>query len=243
MRKLLAALALVLIGATTSFAIDLDEIIAKANAARGGEKAIKTITSLVQEGTMSMAQGFELNFTQTTKRPNKFRMDMMFQGSAITQAFDGTTAWSVNPMAGGKPEKAGSEEVKEMADRADMDGELIDWKSKGYKLELVGSEDIDGSTAYKIKSTKDDETSFIYIDAITWLMTKMEKKMNMMGQEADVEMVFSNYQDVNGVQMPMLMEIRNDGQTMMSMTYSSIKANVDVPDGRFAFPGDESSKK
>ena len=74
-------------------------------------------------------------------------------------------------------------------------------------------------------------------------MTKMEKKMNMMGQEADVEMVFSNYQDVNGVQMPMLMEIRNDGQTMMSMTYSSIKANVDVPDGRFAFPSEEPSKK
>lgn len=242
--KTLFVSALFVLASTLSLsAIDLDEIIAKANAARGGEKAIKSISTLVQEGTMSMAQGFELNFTQTTKRPNKVRMDMSFQGSAIVQAFDGTTAWGINPMAGGKPEKAGSDEVKEMADRADIDGELIDWKSKGYALELVGSEDIDGSTAYKIKATKNEESSFIYIDAVTWLLAKIDRKMSMMGQEADVEMVFSNYQEVNGVQMPMLVEMRNDGNTMMSMTYSSIKANVDVPDGRFAFPGDDGSKK
>lgn len=243
MRNLLAALALVVIGATSAFAIDLNEVLTKAAAARGGEKAIKAITTVVKEGTMSMAQGMELNFTETTKRPSKFRMDMSFQGMAITQAFDGTTAWAVNPMSGGKPEKAGSEEVKKMAEQADMDGELIDWQKKGYKLELVGTEDIDGSTAYKIKSTKDDETSFLYIDAVTWLLAKIDKKMSMMGQEAEVEMVFSNYQDVNGVQMPMLMEIRSDGQTMMSMSYSSVKANVDVPDTRFAFPAEDGTKK
>lgn len=242
MRNLLAILTIAVVSTASAFAIDLDEVIAKATTARGGEKAIKSISSLVKEGTMSMAQGMELNFTETTKRPSKFRMDMSFQGMAITQAFDGTIAWAVNPMAGGKPEKAGSDEVKKMAEQADMDGELIDWKKKGYKLELVGSEDIDGSTAYKIKSTKDDETSFLYIDAVTWLLAKIDRKLSMMGQEADVEMVFSNYQDVNGVQMPMLMEIRSDGQTMMSMSYSSIKANVDVPDARFAFPSDDAKK-
>lgn len=225
-----------------AFAIDLDEVIAKAIEARGGQKAIKAISTVVKEGTMSMAQGMELNFTETTKRPGKFRMDMSFQGMAMVQAFDGTTAWGINPMNGGKPEKAGGEEVKKMVEQADMDGELIDWRSKGYTLELVGTEDIDGSTAYKIKSTKDDESSFLYIDAVSWFLAKIDKKINMMGQEADVEMVFSNYQDVNGVQMPMLMEIRSDGQTMVSMSYSSIKANVDVPDARFAFPEDSGKK-
>jgi outer membrane lipoprotein-sorting protein len=243
MRLLVATLALLVVGATSSFSIDLEEVIAKATAARGGEKAIEALSTVVKEGTMSMAQGMELNFTETTKRPSKFRMDMSFQGMAMVQAFDGTTAWSINPMNGGKPEKAGAEEVKKMVEQADMDGELIDWKNKGYKLELVGSEDIDGSTAYKIKSTKDDETSFIYIDAVTWYLAKVDKKINMMGQEAEVEMVFSNYQDVNGVQMPMLMEMRSDGQTMMSMSYSSIKANVDVPDARFAFPSEDGKKK
>ena len=243
MRLIVATIALLVVGATSSFAIDLEEVISKANAARGGEKAIKAISTVVKEGTMSMAQGMELNFTETTKRPSKFRMDMSFQGMAIVQAFDGTTAWSLNPMNGGKPEKAGAEEVKKMVEQADMDGELIDWKKKGYKLELVGTEDIDGSTAYKIKSTKDDETSFIYIDAVTWFLAKIDKKMSMMGQEAEVEMVFSNYQDVNGVQMPMLMEIRSDGQTMMSMSYSSVKANVEVPDARFAFPSEDGNKK
>lgn len=243
MRSLLALIALaMLVGGSSASAIDLNEVLAKSTAARGGEKAIKGLTSLVKEGSMSMAQGMDLNFTEVTKRPNKFRMDLSFQGMAITQAFDGTTAWSVNPMSGGKPEKAGGDEVKKMVEQADMDGELIDWAKKGYKLELVGTEDIDGSTAYKIKSTKDGESSFMYIDAVTWLLAKVDKKMSMMGQESEVEMVFSNYQNINGVQMPMLMEVRAEGQTVMSMTYSSIKANVDVPDSRFAFPSDAPKK-
>ena len=72
---------------------------------------------------------------------------------------------------------------------------------------------------------------------------RVDSKISMMGQEADVEMVFSNFQDVNGVQMPHLMEMRSDGQTMVSMTYTSTKANVDVPDTRFAFPGESDGKK
>jgi hypothetical protein len=73
---------------------------------------------------------------------------------------------------------------------------------------------------------------------------RLDTKFSMMGQEADVEMVFSNFQDVNGVQMSNLMEMRSDGQTMMSMTYTSTKANVDLPDSRFAFPAEtEGGKK
>lgn len=126
-----------------------------------------------------------------------------------------------------------------MAEQADLDGVLVNSKEKGYKLELVGSEDIDGSTAYKIKVTdKDNEVSHLFIDATTWLEIMWSKNISMMGQEADVEIMMSNYQDVGGVQMPMLMEIRSEGQTVMSMTYSNPKVNVPLSDDRFAFPGE-----
>ncbi|MBK6292131.1 MAG: hypothetical protein IPH85_11650 [Ignavibacteria bacterium] len=244
MRRLLLALTVMCLGVLTSSAITLDEIIAKNIEARGGLAKIKSLKTLVMDGTMSMSQGMELNFTQTQKRPMKFRMDMSFQGMSMVTAYDGTTAWGINPMAGNKPEKQPASEAKRMADQADMDGLLVDWKDKGYLLELVGPEDIDGATAYKIKITdKDKEVKFIYIDATTWLDVKLSMRISMMGQEADVDMMMSNYQEVGGVQMPMLMEMRSEGQTILSMSYSNPKVNTDIPDSRFAFPGETPAKK
>lgn len=244
MHRFMLILAVAFIAVGNLSAITLEEILAKNLAARGGKAKLEAIKTYTVDGTMTMAQGMDLSFTQAMKRPMKYRMDMSFQGMSMVSAFDGTTAWSKNPMAGNKVEKAPESEVKRMAEQADLDGVLINSKEKGYKLELVGTEDIDGSTAYKIKVTdKDNEVSHMFIDATTWLEIMWSKNISMMGQEADVEIMMSNYQDVGGVQMPMLMEIRSEGQTVMSMTYSNPKVNVPLSDDRFAFPGDAADEK
>ncbi len=205
---------------------------------------LKAIKSLSLDGTMSMAQGMEMTFSQATKRPSKYRMDLTVQGMSMIQAYDGTTAWSVSPMAGNKPEKQPAAEAKRLAEQADMDGLLVDWKSKGYTLELVGPEDIDGATAYKIKVTdKDNDVKFVFIDATTWLDVKLSMRISMMGQEADVDLLMSNYQDIAGVQTPMQMEMRSEGQVMMVITYSNPKVNLEIPDSRFAFPTESPVKK
>jgi len=224
-------------GFASSSAITLDEVLSKNLAARGGMAKLQGLKSFTMDGTMSMAQGMELNFTQVMKRPLKFRMDMSFQGMTMVTAFDGKTGWAVNPMAGNKPELSPASETKRLSEQADIDGMLIGWKEKGYAVELVGPQDVDGSTTYKIKVTdKDKEVKFVYIDAITWLEVRTDMRINMMGQEADVEMIYSNYQDLGGVQVPMVMEMRSEGQAMMTMTYSNPKVNVEIPDSRFAFP-------
>lgn len=239
MHRFLLVAALIISAFGSASAITLEEIIAKNLEARGGKAKLEAIRTYAVDGKMSMAQGMEITFTQEIKRPMKIRMDLSIQGMSIVNAFDGKTAWGKNPMAGNKVEKSPESEVKRMAEQADLDGALVNSKEKGYKLELVGSEDIEGSTAYKIKVTdKDNEVSHVFIDAVTWLEVVWTRKLAMMGEEADVEIAFSNYQDVNGVQMPMLMEIRSEGQTVISMTYTNPKVNVPIPDDRFAYPGD-----
>ncbi len=218
--------------------LTLEEIIAKNIAARGGLSKIRAINSYSVDGTMSLAaMGMEMSLNQVTKRPNKFRMDISMQGMTMTNAFDGTTAWMINPMQGTTPQKAGETESRRSAMRADLDGALVDADKKGYKLELVGADDVDGSPAYKIKVTdKYGEVSFTYIDATTWLEVKTTMTMDMMGQESTVDILYSDYRDVAGVQMPMLMEMRSDGQVFMTMSFSNPKVNLNVPDSRFAFP-------
>jgi outer membrane lipoprotein-sorting protein len=228
--------ALVAVLATTASAITLDEVVAKNIEARGGVDKIKSFRSAKVTGIMS-TQGGDLSFTRLMKGNIKYRMDMTIQGMSITQAYDGTVAWGIKPMSGNKPEKATDEELKEIAKEADWAGEFIDTESKGYQLELVGSEDLEGSTVYKIKITsRDGDVEHAYIDAITWLMVRKDETSSMGGTPMSVERYYTDYREFEGTQVPMKIEIKYQGQTVMAMTIENIDTETVIPDELFKFP-------
>ena len=84
----------------------------------------------------------------------------------------------------------------------------------------------------------DGESHHTYINAITWLEVKMVRTVSMMGQEADMDIFFSNYKDIGGVQYPMQMDMEMDGQQVMSMKRETVEVNIEVADDLFAFPGE-----
>lgn len=230
--------AVVLFAATSLHAITLDEIIAKNLEARGGKEMITKIKTMKVTGTMS-TMGGDLAFTQYLKDNSKLRMEMSIQGMEIVQAFDGITGWSINPMTGGGAQRSGEAEVNQARGQANIWGEFVNPEDQGVALEYVGAEDIDGMTAYKIKVTDPEgDSHFTYIDAITWLEVKMVRTVSMMGQEADMDIFFSNYKDIGGVQYPMQMDMEMDGQQVMSMKRESVEVNIEVADDLFAFPGE-----
>lgn len=224
---------------SVSSAITLDEIVAKNIEARGGEAAFKKIQSLKANVSMSMAQaGMEMSMSITMKRPQKMYVEIEVMGAKIVQAYDGKNGWSINPMMGSdKPQQMSEEELKDIRENANMDGDFIDYKTKGTKLEYLGTADVDGTTAYKIKVTKKDGlTKMVFVDAITFLELKEERSTNLGGQELEAEFVYGDYRSVGGIQFPMLMETRYQGQTVMSMTWSNIETNVKIDDSLFAMP-------
>src|SRR2546430_8308652 len=94
----------------------------------------------------------EMPVTMMKARPDQMRMDFTVQGMTGTQAYDGTTGWTVMPFMGKKePEKMSEDMLKDMKDEADFDGPLFDYKTKGNKVEYIGKEDVQGSPAYKLK--------------------------------------------------------------------------------------------
>jgi len=80
----------------------------------------------------------ELPMVIELKRPASFRADVTVQGTAAVQAYDGKTAWGISPQGTGQAEPMPAEAAKEMADQADLDGALVDYKAKGHQVELVG---------------------------------------------------------------------------------------------------------
>ncbi|HET8645288.1 MAG TPA: outer membrane lipoprotein-sorting protein, partial [Vicinamibacteria bacterium] len=76
---------------------DLDEIISRHVAARGGMDKLKGVQTVRMSGRMTMGPGIEAPVSVEVKRPRQMRMEMQFQGMTAIQAYDGTSGWMIMP--------------------------------------------------------------------------------------------------------------------------------------------------
>lgn len=223
-----------------------DEIIARCIEARGGIDKIKAIKSSKMSGKMVMMGGqMEAPFVMEVKRPSYVHMALDIQGKSLVRAFDGTTAWTINPFMGGDAaEKLSDDETRDMSDSADVDGPLVDYKAKGHTVELMGKEDINGTPAYKIKiNKKSGKTDYNFINAKTYLPMKSVMTATVQGTQTEIESYPSNYKAVNGVLFPFSVEQKMNGQTMMQMTIDKAETNVPVEDAIFKMPVKQDKKE
>jgi outer membrane lipoprotein-sorting protein len=236
MKKMLAAVAAVCVMGGFAASQTVDEIIAKSLEARGGKDKILAVKSIRAFGKV-FAGGMEIPMGFYWKRPSKIRYESTFGGKTSIQAFDGKAGWYIGMMGPGDAEKMPDEMIKEMDDAADMDGNLVDYKTKGHTVELVGTEDLDGAKAHKLKVTlKSGNVKYVFIDAETWLEVKNVSKSMQQGAEVEVETYFSNYATIDGLVMSLAFESKMGGQTVSQIGIDSLKFNVDVNDSLFAMP-------
>ncbi len=239
MRKILLSLAVItaLLGATSPAAAQsVDEIVAKNFKAKGGDKW-KSIQAMRMTARITI-QGMELPMTIVSKRPNLMRQDMTFQGVSIVQAYDGTTAWTVNPMMGSDAASelpaAAAESMKE---QADFDGPLVDYKAKGNTVELVGNEDLAGKKVHHLKLTrKGGKVTHYYIDAATGVELKVVSEADLGTGPMTIETELSNYQPVEGILVPMSIK-QNSPQGAVVITVDKVEFNPAVDDKIFRMPG------
>jgi len=239
-RKTLAISALLLaIAVPVAAEATLDEIIATNIESRGGMEALKNIETLHIEGHMMMGPGMEAPITLEMKRPSSMRMEFVFQGMTGIQAYDGETGWQIMPFTGSsEPEKMTGSDLEQVRDQADIDGPLVDYEEKGHTVELLGTEDVDGTDAYKIKLTKKsgDETIF-FLDTEYCLEIKSRSTADMQGTEIEVEVSYGDYKEVAGVMMAhAITQAAQGAPGGMSITFDKIEANIDLAAERFAMP-------
>jgi len=244
LRRMILAGALLAWLAPMAVAETVDEVVAKNVAARGGMEKIKAVKSLKSTGKMVMPGGaMEAPFVQMLRRPDDFRMEFTFQGMTGVQAFDGSSdvAWGISPFMGKKePEIAPAEESKIVAEEADIDGALIDWKEKGHQIELMGKEQVEGADAFKLKLTrKSGSINYMYIDAETGLEVKNESKRIIRGTEVETESFLSDFKEVDGIPYPFTMTQGRKGgaeNQRMKFVLEKIELNTAMTDDQFKVP-------
>lgn len=224
-------------------AMTVDEIIAANLEAKGGAAAWRELASARMTGVMRMGGGaagaLEMPFTVEFKQPDKVRLEFTMQGMTGVQAFDGTTGWAIMPFLGKtEAEEMAEDQVKQLKNQADFKGVLLDHQAKGHTVELVGTEEVDGTPAYKLRVTRaDGDVDILYLDEEYFVEFKTELTREVQGQEMTVTTVIGDYKEVDGLLFPHSMEMAfGGGEAQQVITISSIELGVELPDERFAMP-------
>lgn len=235
-------IALFALAASLSFSVlaemTVDEIIAKNIEARGGYDAIKAVESVRFSGFANFGDT-EAPVRMEWKRPKMVRLEFELQGMTMVQAFDGEGGWSIMPFLGKTdPEPMADDQLKDIENQADLDGELIDYKEKGHHIELLGLEEVEGTEAYHLKITrKNGDVSHQYLDSEYFLPFKDVSKTDRQGVEMTINTIIGDYKEVAGVMMPHAFESTPEGAPAgQSITLTQVEANIELDNDRFQMP-------
>ena len=199
-----AILALAACGlAVSAQAQTVEAIIAKNVAARGEIAKMRAIHSMVLTARLATPDGVQGSLTVRLLRPNRIREEVIFGAMNSTRAFDGQSAWlhsrennreDVRPLTGG--------DLENLQDEAEngIDGPLADHAAKGNKVELVGTEAVEGKPCYKLKITlRSGHIQFQYLDQKTYLEIREEIVRTVNGQDTIIEETVGDYRREGGI--------------------------------------------
>jgi hypothetical protein len=236
-----AALGLgLLLAVTQVHALTAAELVAKNIEAKGGAAALQAVKSLRREGRLIVNGGqFVLDLRETKQRPESIRTEFSMQGLSQVQAYDGKEGWRIDPFGGRKdPERMPADDVREYAEDASIDGVLADAAAAKLPIEYLGTEDIDGTQAHKLKVTrKDGGVQYVYLDPDYFLEIRVESQRTVRGVKRTSVTEYGNYEKVGGVFWPLSIEsgIKGEGDPS-KFEYRTAVVNPEIEPDYFSFP-------
>ena len=218
-----------------SFSQSAEDILEKMIDAQGGRAALEKIQDTVLTGYMEMIQmGLGGSLKTYQKEPNKLRMDATVQGTVVTQTFDGEKAWMTNPMTG-LAEEMPLAMSKDFGRSALGNGALLDPKKYGITYIFVGKELLESKEYFVLSQNFSDgfKVNFL-IDSETFLMYKTKNtSINEIGEEVEVETVFTDYKNIEGILVAHMLVTYQDDKEFMKMEITQVEFNTGLDDTWF----------
>src|ERR1700733_13488577 len=157
------------------------------------------------------AEEVYLPFLMELARPRKMRFELQFAGQTALQVYDGVNGWKLRPYLNRlEVEPYTPDEMKAASLESELDGPLVDYAAKGTRVESDGIEKVEDRDTYKLKLTlKSGAVIHVWVDAQTFLETKIEGQPRRLdGVYHPVEVYYRDYRNVNGLEIPFVLETR-----------------------------------
>jgi hypothetical protein len=191
-------------------------------------------------GAASPAQQVQLPFVYEMKRGRKSRMEIEFGGKTAVQVYDGQNGWKYRPFLNRTDiEPFTADELKSEAEKADLDGYLVDYAAKGTKVDLEDVEKVEGHDAYKLKLTqKDGYVQHVWVDAQSFLDLKVSGTPRRMdGKMHNVVIYQRDFRNIQGLMIPFVLETAVDGyRDTHKVVIEKAEVNPKLADARFTKP-------
>ncbi len=245
--RMRCALLALLFASCTAQALSVDELISKNVEARGGMNKIDAIKSIRFEGSLRFAGPFgsiDLSMRLLKKAPDRVRNEASVQGLTQIQAWDGKEAWQVSPFQGRKdPERLSEDDARALSDAASIGGPLVNYRSRGSTAEYLGTEDVDGTEAHKLKVTlKNGNIETVYLDPDHFIEIRVVGQRKVRGTTTEDITDYGDYEQVAGVWFPFSIISRTKGSGgQQQITIEKAEVNSEMADSLFSFPGKSGS--
>jgi len=217
-----------------------DDVINAYLKARGGLDKVKSVKTERVTASVTLQPGADAVLVYERKRPLKMHMEITLNGESFIRVYDGKSAgWVYNPFAPNAAVVAMTpEEIRGAADESDLDGPFVDYKSKGNQLEYLGTEDVDGKPARKLKlRAKSGEVSLCFFDPATGLIERIQSTRKIKNEDFPWETTFSDFREFEGLKYPFLVESGAVGSDQVQkIAASKIEINIPLDDSRFGKP-------
>jgi hypothetical protein len=195
--------------------------------------------ALAQPRAAEEVKPVQLPFVMELKRPRMTRVEIRFRDQTAVQVYDGSQGWKVRPFLGRhEVEPFTADELRIASQQTDLDGPLIDYAKKGNKVELEGTEPVDGRDAYRLKITsREGQVRHVWVDATTYLDVKVDGTRRMDGKPRPVWTTYRDFRSVNGLMVPHVMETTVEGVAgSEKIVLDRVALNPPLDDDRFARP-------
>jgi hypothetical protein len=211
-------------------AMTAEELVTKNLEARGGAAKLRAITSIHRVGKVRTGGGLDAKVESWAIAPDNFRGEFSLQGMTAVQAWDGKQAWSISPFQGRRdPQKVSPDDAKALIEQSDIAGPLVDYQAKGNKIEYIGTEDIDGTDAHKLRVTlKNGDSQVLFLDPDQFLEIRVVTHRMVRGQEEVSTTDLGEYEKVDGIYFPF-----ESGRNHTE----KVELNQPIDKKMFAFPG------
>lgn len=163
------------------------------------------------------------------KRPGMLRETVTLGDRSMIRTTNGTIGWAVGTLRNlTVPQQVDAQELNNLADSADFEGPLVDYREKGNRIELAGKEKVGRRLAFKLViSMKNGENRIDFIDCKSHLELKWQGLVsgNMF------ESYFRDYRQVKGLMYAF--EIDSGTQ---KITLNQVEVNPRLDAARFEKP-------
>lgn len=221
----------------------LEEIIQKHTEAHGDIEKWEKVNSMKITGKFT-AFSEEDDFYSIKTKDGKYYSELALGQHEVIEAFNGETGWTIDPWQEILfPRELNKNERTVFQQKAEFFTPFYNYKERGYEVEYIGEENVDGIDTYVIRITRPDGfKEKWFLDTNTFLEYKVMSRWVDFAYGVPSECYFDDFRDFDGIIIPCYIE-RTFWQRDRVLIIEDIEFNIDIDSSLFEVPKSAEIKK